>query len=191
MYAFSPFFPFLLFCQHFRKLFLIPEIISPKVWPVVFFVLPLHSLSPILRVVSLIFFVLWHSYIERQVVQEVQAFSFPALVARFGFCLSFFRKSPFFPFPWLVLGRFHGFRIAVLTGSARAVSFFGNLAPPHDFLQWRVWSWLRMNASYRLNTCKSRGIMSVACNRWWRPANGWVTRIQPAPGRGITRRKAA
>ena len=25
------------------------------------------------------------------------------------------------------------------------------------FLQWRVWSWLRMNASYRLNTCKSRG----------------------------------
>ena len=27
----------------------------------------------------------------------------------------------------------------------------------YDFLQWRVWSWLRMNASYRLNTCKSRG----------------------------------
>ena len=27
----------------------------------------------------------------------------------------------------------------------------------HDILQWRVWSWLRMNASYRLNTCKSRG----------------------------------
>ena len=26
-------------------------------------------------------------------------------------------------------------------------------------LQWRVWSWLRMNASYRLNTCKSRGSM--------------------------------
>ena len=26
-----------------------------------------------------------------------------------------------------------------------------------NFLQWRVWSWLRMNASYRLNTCKSRG----------------------------------
>ena len=26
-----------------------------------------------------------------------------------------------------------------------------------DILQWRVWSWLRMNASYRLNTCKSRG----------------------------------
>ena len=25
-----------------------------------------------------------------------------------------------------------------------------------DILQWRVWSWLRMNASYRLNTCKSR-----------------------------------
>ncbi len=26
-------------------------------------------------------------------------------------------------------------------------------------LLWRVWSWLRMNASDRLNTCKSRGIM--------------------------------
>ena len=25
------------------------------------------------------------------------------------------------------------------------------------FIQWRVWSWLRMNASGRLNTCKSRG----------------------------------
>ena len=30
-------------------------------------------------------------------------------------------------------------------------------------LQWRVWSWLRMNASYRLNTCKSRGSMGLAC----------------------------
>ena len=49
------------------------------------------------------------------------------------------------------------------------------------FLQWRVWSWLRMNASYRLNTCKSRGSMAVACNSWWRPAHGWVTRIQPGP----------
>ena len=26
-------------------------------------------------------------------------------------------------------------------------------------LQRRVWSWLRMNASYRLNTCKSRGLL--------------------------------
>ena len=32
-----------------------------------------------------------------------------------------------------------------------------------DILQWRVWSWLRMNASYRLNTCKSRGSGSLAC----------------------------
>ena len=31
-----------------------------------------------------------------------------------------------------------------------------HLSPKH-ILQWRVWSWLRMNASYRLNTCKSRG----------------------------------
>ena len=47
-------------------------------------------------------------------------------------------------------------------------------------LGWRVWSWLRMNASYRLNTCKSRGSIEVACYFRWRPANGWVTRIQPA-----------
>ena len=32
-----------------------------------------------------------------------------------------------------------------------------------DILQCRVWSWLRMNASYRLNTCKSRGSMNLAC----------------------------
>ena len=59
-----------------------------------------------------------------------------------------------------------------------------------DILQWRVWSWLRMNASYRLNTCKSRGSMKFACKLWWRPAHGWVTRIQPAPYHGIARRKA-
>ena len=33
----------------------------------------------------------------------------------------------------------------------------------HDILQWRVWSWLRMNASYRLNTCKSRGSTVQQC----------------------------
>ena len=48
------------------------------------------------------------------------------------------------------------------------------------FLQCRVWSWLRMNASYRLNTCKSRGSMRFACKPWWRPAHGCVTRIQPS-----------
>ena len=58
-----------------------------------------------------------------------------------------------------------------------------------NFLQWRVWSWLRMNASYRLNTCKSRGSMKFACKLWWRPAHGWVTRIQPADNSGIAFRK--
>ena len=53
-------------------------------------------------------------------------------------------------------------------------------AMPWDILQWRVWSWLRMNASYRLNTCKSRGSITKACFCWWRPAHGWVTRIQPS-----------
>ena len=58
-----------------------------------------------------------------------------------------------------------------------------------DILQWRVWSWLRMNASYRLNTCKSRGSMKSACWLWWRPAHGCVTRIQPARYSGIAFRK--
>ena len=58
-----------------------------------------------------------------------------------------------------------------------------------DILQRRVWSWLRMNASYRLNTCKSRGSMLVACNQRWRPAHGWVTRIQPSAYSGIAFRK--
>ena len=46
-----------------------------------------------------------------------------------------------------------------------------------NYLGWRVWSWLRMNASGRLNTCKSRG--STSSNTWWRPAHGCVTRMQP------------
>ena len=30
-------------------------------------------------------------------------------------------------------------------------------------IQWRVWSWLRMNASGRPNTCKPSGICWLAC----------------------------
>ena len=48
---------------------------------------------------------------------------------------------------------------------------------------WRVWSWLRMNASGRLNTCKSNG-NSRACFGW-RVAHGWVTRTQPTYKRWI------
>ena len=57
-----------------------------------------------------------------------------------------------------------------------------------QFKQRRVWSWLRMNASDRLNTCKSRG--STGSNTGWRPAHAWVTRMQLAYQRGITRRKS-
>ena len=53
------------------------------------------------------------------------------------------------------------------------------------FIQWRVWSWLRMNASGRLNTCKSRGSRLEFRFRCWRPAHGWVTRMQPTFHRGI------
>ena len=45
-------------------------------------------------------------------------------------------------------------------------------------LQWRVWSWLRMNASGRLNTCKSRGSMNVAIHLMAtgaRVRNAWAT----------------
>ena len=59
------------------------------------------------------------------------------------------------------------------------------------YLQRRVWSWLRMNASDRPNTCKSRGSGSKACFACRRPAHGWVTRMQPACNRGITRRNPA
>ena len=61
----------------------------------------------------------------------------------------------------------------------------------YHILLWRVWSWLRMNASYRLNTCKSRGIGGEHLLSRRRPAHGWVTRIQPAHGWGITLRKQA
>ena len=57
-----------------------------------------------------------------------------------------------------------------------------------QFKQRRVWSWLRMNASDRLNTCKSRG--STGSNTGWRPAHGWVRRMQLTYQRGITRRKS-
>ena len=59
-----------------------------------------------------------------------------------------------------------------------------------QFKQRRVWSWLRMNASDRLNTCKSRGSMVCSNTDWWRPAHGWVTRMQLTYQRGITRRKS-
>ena len=59
-----------------------------------------------------------------------------------------------------------------------------------QFKQRRVWSWLRMNASDRLNTCKSRGSMICSNTDWWRPAHGWVTRMQLTYQRGIARRKS-
>ena len=49
----------------------------------------------------------------------------------------------------------------------KQIRFLSRLKLPltgkHDILQWRVWSWLRMNASYRLNTCKSRGSTVQQC----------------------------
>ena len=57
------------------------------------------------------------------------------------------------------------------------------------FLQRRVWSWLRMNASDRPNTCKSRGSGIEACFNCRRPAHGCVTGVQSVHSRGIAQRK--
>ena len=57
------------------------------------------------------------------------------------------------------------------------------------FLQRRVWSWLRMNASDRPNTGKSRGSAGEACFSWRRPAHGCVTGVQSVLYRGIAQRK--
>ena len=51
-------------------------------------------------------------------------------------------------------------------------------------LQWRVWSWLRMNASGRPNTCKSNGKYSAMDMR---VTYGCVTRMQPTLYRRIAR----
>ena len=53
-------------------------------------------------------------------------------------------------------------------------------------LLWRVWSWLRMNASGRLNTCKSYGIRGS--NTLVRVAHGCVTRMQSTLNWGIAPR---
>ena len=47
----------------------------------------------------------------------------------------------------------------------------------------RVWSWLRLNAGGRPNTCKSNGNIEKACFLWWRVADGWV-RSGKLPDRG-------
>ena len=53
---------------------------------------------------------------------------------------------------WSASPRCHGMGFPLLRWRVFVIAF-----SLYDFLQWRVWSWLRMNASYRLNTCKSRG----------------------------------
>jgi hypothetical protein len=43
-----------------------------------------------------------------------------------------------------------------------SLNYWINYVSIKQHLQWRVWSWLRMNASGRLNTCKSWGSRGVA-----------------------------
>ena len=51
------------------------------------------------------------------------------------------------------------------------------------YIEWRVWSWLRMNADRMLNTCKS---LAKLCLHSQAKADGWVTRKELAPQTGIT-----
>ena len=92
------------------------------------------------------------------------------------------------------LGKCFAYRSISLTGIRLGAGSYDALSSKKNiskriYLQWRVWSWLRMNASYRLNTCKSRGSMTEACFSWWRPAHGCVTRIESARYSGIALRK--
>ena len=45
----------------------------------------------------------------------------------------------------------------VLEREIGSLNYWYCLRKTKHFLQWRVWSWLRINASGRPNTCKSRG----------------------------------
>jgi len=69
------------------------------------------------------------------------------------------------------------------TQNPTLISINLRLSQIKQHLQWRVWSWLRMNASGRLNTCKSWG--SAGSNTGRRPANGCGTRTQPSFKWGI------
>ena len=62
----------------------------------------------------------------------------------------------------------------------------GQTQSKRNYIGWRVWSWLRMNAGGRLNTCKSNG--NSTSNSSWRVAHGCVTRMQPTHNRNKTLR---
>ena len=174
-----------------------------------FFMLPLHSLlrTTVLSGLEEAFFE--RIYINREVVQEARHVAICVLGrinepinsssevmgngtvsdCFLGPLLSCFQ----FVFFTIKSGRFvlnRLFRVWAWSRDSSAVFSFCFL-PFKLTLQWRVWSWLRMNAGYRLNTCKSRGNDGEACFLGRRPAHGWVTRIQPASDWGITRRKSA
>ncbi len=110
-----------------------------NVWWVMKKSVPLHSLSeremPAAHVAVLFFWLhweLWHAGTEVMAVRSV------------GFACRVTEKLNQF----LIMCQFFGIRHTV---NARYQT------KQFSILQWRVWSWLRMNASYRLNTCKSRG----------------------------------
>ena len=51
---------------------------------------------------------------------------------------------------------------------------WGTIKKNQNLYYRRVWSWLRLNAGGRPNTCKSNGNIGKACFFWWRVADGWV-----------------
>ena len=97
--------------------------------------------------------VLWKDYIRQKVVQEATAAMLPL-----GRSQPSMKTENKVTWPGTIRMRLSlSTEEAVSSGASRIEAL------RYRILQWRVWSWLRMNASYRLNTCKSRGSMVLAC----------------------------
>ena len=146
------------------------KVFLQNIWREWIFSIPLHSLCKTSRPASCLkrirkeFFE--KIYINREVVQEASVWFYVRWMGK--------RNEPINSSSLLL-------RPASITGNRRKGAFYliledersGTEITRWEFclvvftanikfssthiLQWRVWSWLRMNAGYRLNTCKSRG----------------------------------
>ena len=147
-----------------------------NIWLEWIFSIPLHSLYKTSRPASCLkrirkeFFE--KIYINRAVVQEASVWFYIRWMGKRNEPINssslFLRLASIIGNRRKVLFTWY-FRISVLEqrqlGEAPGLSgIHYHLCPTH-ILQWRVWSWLRMNAGYRLNTCKSRG-NGIECLHW-------------------------
>ncbi len=150
------------FCKYRRKLSLFLNFSSKKFWCSDIFAYLCTRFPKQSGLVSAKERVLWKDYINREVVQEASTEMYLGKETNRSI--------------WSGLNS-----INYKDGHSENRQTINLNVENNDILQWRVRSWLRMNASYRLNTCKWRGNGKKACFLGRRPANGWVTRIQPAP----------